>query len=504
MQVQGSRMKRSAGILLHPLSLPGSSGCGTLHKEIETFLDFCKTHHQSIWQVLPLGPTGYGDSPYQSFSTHAGNPYLVSLEALEEEGLAESSEVKEAEFESEPDRIDYCNLYEKRRPVLYKIASQFSKRAGAQQKKAYKAFLKEQSHWLDDYALYMCIKEQQEKSWQSWPDELRKRDKKALAKFSKENLSKIEVHKVIQWFFEAQWAKVRELAKERGVRILGDIPIFVALDSADAWANPELFQFDEERRPTHVAGVPPDYFSADGQLWGNPLYRWEEHESTNFKWWTERLRSALRMYDMVRIDHFRGFAGYWSVKAAEKTARGGEWKKAPGEKLFKLLKKTFPDLPVVAEDLGDITPDVNALRDNFELPGMKVLQFAFSDPANEFLPHNFSSNFVVYTGTHDNDTTAGWYEDKAREGERNFFLHYLGLSESTKTEEAVEQMIRLALRTVAKVAIIPFQDVLKKGTAARMNTPSVAGGNWQWRMTKSELSEERKWLVEATWISGRA
>jgi 4-alpha-glucanotransferase len=496
-------MKRSAGILLHPLSLPGSAGGGTLHSEVDTFLDFCKTHHQTVWQVLPLGPTGYGDSPYQSFSTHAGNPYLISLEGLEEEGLATADEVADAQFESDADKIDYCNLYEVRRPVLYKIAGKFQKRATKKQIEAFEKFCEQQEHWLKDYALYMTIKEEQNKSWQDWPAPLRKRQQKALEEFQKKKREQLEVHKVIQWFFDEQWTRVRAKAKERGVQILGDIPIFVALDSADAWAHPELFQFDAQRRPTHVAGVPPDYFSEDGQLWGNPLYKWKKHESTRFRWWSDRIRSSLRMYDMVRIDHFRGFAGYWSVTAGEKTAKGGEWKEAPGKKLFKRLKSEFPDLPIVAEDLGDITPDVHALRNEFQLPGMKVLQFAFSDPSNDFLPHNFESDFVVYTGTHDNDTTAGWYQDEERTQERKFFCRYLGLSEETPVEEAVEHMIRLAMRSVAKIAIVPYQDLLKKGTQARMNTPSQASDNWQWRMTQDELEAEQKWLLEATWLSGR-
>lgn len=496
-------MNRSAGILLHPLSLPGAPGGGTLDDSIDTFLEFCRNHHLSIWQVLPLGPTGYGDSPYQSFSTHAGNPYLISIDGLKESGLATAEEVGEAEFESDPQLVDYCNLYEKRRPVLYKIAAQFDSRADKEQKKAFKEFCKAQSHWLDDYALYMTIKEEQDKSWQDWPAPLRKRHKAALEEVSKKSAAQINVHKVIQWFFDLQWQVVRKNAKEAGVKILGDIPIFVALDSADAWANPDLFQFDKENKPTAVAGVPPDYFSEDGQLWGNPLYKWKKHEKTGFQWWIERLRSSLRLYDMVRIDHFRGFAGFWSVKAGEKTAKGGAWVKAPGEKLFKTLKAEFPKLPVVAEDLGDITPDVNELRDKFELPGMKVLQFAFSDPSNDFLPHNFSSNFVVYTGTHDNDTTAGWYQDPDRKKERHFFLHYLGLSDDTSTENAVEQMVRLAMRTVADLAIVPFQDVLKKGSDCRMNTPSKDSGNWQWRMTEEELTQRQEWLMEAIWMTGR-
>lgn len=496
-------MTRCSGLLLHPLSLPGASGGGTLDENIDSFLDFCRNHHQSIWQVLPLGPTGYGDSPYQSFSTHAGNPYLVSLAELEKLGLATAEEVQESEFESEAEGVDYCNLYEKRRPVLYRVAALFESRATVAQRKSFEEFCARQEHWLDDYSLYMTIKEQQDKSWQDWPAPLRKRSKAALDKVRQESASHLNTHRVVQWFFDEQWTRVREKAKKAGVRILGDIPIFVALDSADAWAHPELFQFDQERRPTAVAGVPPDYFSETGQLWGNPLYDWSKHEKTKFRWWLERIRSALRLYDMVRIDHFRGFAGYWSIPAGEKTAINGAWVKAPGEKLFQALKKEFPDLPIVAEDLGDITPDVNDLRDKFGLPGMKVLQFAFSSPDNDFLPHNFTDNFVVYTGTHDNDTTAGWYEDPERVSERKFYLHYLGLPATTSTEAAVEQMVRLAMRSVAKIAIVPFQDILKKDSGARMNTPSEASGNWQWRMTEKELAEKQDWLLEATWISGR-
>ena len=497
-------MKRRAGLLLHPLSLPGATGGGVLDHSIDTFLEFCRYHHQSIWQVLPLGPTGYGDSPYQSFSTHAGNPYLISLELLEKEGLATPSELEQAAITAEETKVDYCQLYEVRRPVLYRIAAAFGERATSQQKAAYAKFCQAEAHWLDDYALYMALKEELQKSWQDWPDSLRLRKAKALAEAKEKHAEAMEAQRVVQWFFALQWDQVRAKAKEAGVSILGDIPIFVALDSADAWANPELFQFDKEGRPEAVAGVPPDYFSADGQLWGNPLYRWEKHEKTAFAWWKDRIRSALRLYDMVRIDHFRGFAGYWSVPAGATNARGGAWKKAPGEKLFKTLNKEFPDLPVVAEDLGDITPDVHALRDGFKLPGMKVLQFAFSGPDNEFLPHQYGSNFVVYTGTHDNDTTAGWYEDEKFASEQKFFRHYLGLDSEISTEDAVRQMIRLAMRSVARIAIVPFQDVLALGGEARMNTPSVASDNWQWRLTAEQLEQRQDWLKEAVWLTARA
>lgn len=497
-------MARRAGILLHPLSLPGTTGGGTLDHWVGTFLNFCRAHHQSIWQVLPLGPTGYGDSPYQSFSTHAGNPYLISLEQLESQGLATEDEVAAAEIKAPPGLVDYCQLYEVRRPALCKVAARFEERATSEQLKQFESFCQEQAHWLHDYALFMAIKEIHEKSWQEWPNPLRKRHKKALTDFEKQHAASIKVQKVIQWFFDLQWQAVRTKASSMGIEILGDIPIFVALDSADAWSHPELFLFDKERRPTAVAGVPPDYFSEDGQLWGNPLYRWEKHEETDFAWWKDRMASALRLYDRVRIDHFRGFAGFWKVPAKAKTAREGEWVKAPGDALFTAFKKTFGDMPVVAEDLGDITPDVHELREKFELPGMKVLQFAFSDPGNEFLPHNYRSDFVVYTGTHDNDTTAGWYTDSKLEKDHRYFRRYVGLEDKALAPEAVKAMIRLALQSVAELAIVPYQDLLSLSSVARMNTPSAAEGNWQWRLTEKQLLTKQEWFMEATWLTGRA
>lgn len=496
-------MKRRAGILLHPLSLPGEGGCGTLDHWVGTFLNFCRSHHQSVWQVLPLGPTGFGDSPYQSFSTHAGNPYLISLDLLKDQGLATEEELEKAKIQAPPNQIDYEALYNIRRPVLYQVASQFQARASQAQKAKFESFCQAQAHWLDDYALYMAIKEIHEKSWQEWPVSLRKRQKNALKDFLKQNSDSVESQKVVQWFFDVQWQAVRAKAKSAGVSILGDIPIFVALDSADAWANPELFLFNKDRRPTAVAGVPPDYFSEDGQLWGNPLYRWKKHEETDFDWWKQRMASALRLYDNVRIDHFRGFAAFWKVKAGAKTAREGSWVKAPGEQLFKALRKKFGKMPIVAEDLGDITPDVHTLRTKFKLPGMKVLQFAFSDPGNEFLPHNFTSDFVVYTGTHDNDTTLGWYSDPKFAKEQRFLRRYLGLDEKVPGAQVVEQLIRLGLQSVADWAITPFQDILKLPAKARMNTPSEAEDNWRWRMTEKQLLTRQEWLMESTWLTKR-
>lgn len=497
-------MTRRAGILLHPLSLPGSSGCGTLDHWVGSFLNFCRAHHQSIWQVLPLGPTGYGNSPYQSFSTHAGNPYLVSLEQLNIQELATDAEVAKAQIKSPPNVIDYGQLYEVRLPVLKEVALQFRERATSTQLEQFEKFAKDQAHWLDDYALYMAIKDVHEESWQEWPTPLRKRHKAALNTFRKEHAAPIEAQKVIQWFFDSQWQAVRGKAKAAGVDIMGDIPIFVALDSADAWANPELFLFDKERRPTAVAGVPPDYFSEDGQLWGNPLYNWAKHEKTGFAWWKQRMSSALRLYDTVRIDHFRGFSAFWKVPAGAKTARDGTWVDAPGEKLFKALKRKFGKMPVVAEDLGDITDDVRALRRQFKLPGMKILQFAFSDPGNEFLPHNFGTDFVVYTGTHDNDTTVGWYTDPKFEKEQRYCRRYLGLDEKVSPQVVVESLARVALQSVADTAILPYQDILKLPTKARMNTPSEAENNWQWRLTEKQLMTRQEWLMEAAWLTGRA
>lgn len=451
-----------------------------------------------------MGPTGYGDSPYQSFSTHAGNPYFIDLNSLHRQGLATKGDLASAKIAGSQDKVDYESLYKVRRLSLYKIAGKFLKRADKSQKSSYREFCEAQQFWLDDYAHFMAIKDEREKSWQDWPAPLRKRQKKALAQSIKEKQTEISVHKTVQWFFDEQWKAVRKQAHQSGVEILGDLPIFVAADSADAWANPELFQFDKNLRPERVAGVPPDYFSQDGQLWGNPLYRWERHQKDDFLWWKDRMRSALRLYDRVRVDHFRGFSAYWSIPAGDKTARNGHWVEAPGDDLLEALVQEFPDLPMVAEDLGDITDEVRQLRRDFGLPGMKVLQFAFNEPGNSFLPHNYERNFVVYPGTHDNDTTRGWFEDPTRRSDRDFFLRYAGKPEDTKAEDAVEALIKLAMNSTADLAIIAFQDLLKLGSEARMNTPSQASGNWQWRMSPEDLTTALDWLRETTWLSGRA
>ena len=451
-----------------------------------------------------MGPTGYGDSPYQSFSTHAGNPYFIDLKSLNAWGLATKADLKSAMIPGPKDRVNYEALYNVRKLSLYKIASKFPTRADKSQKNSLANFCESQERWLDDYAHFMAIKDEREKSWQDWPAPLRKRQKRALTQSRKDKSDEIAIHKVIQWMFDEQWKSVRKQARQSGVEILGDLPIFVAADSADAWAHPELFQFDKNLRPERVAGVPPDYFSEDGQLWGNPLYRWAEHQRDGFQWWKDRMRSSLRLYDRVRVDHFRGFSAYWSIPASDKTARNGHWVEAPGEALLEALVEEFPDLPMIAEDLGEITDEVRKLRRDFDLPGMKVLQFAFNEPGNAFLPHHYERRFVVYPGTHDNDTTRGWFEDKARSKDRDFFLRYAGQAQDTDAERAVETMIKLAMNSTAELAIVSFQDLLKLGSDARMNTPSQASGNWQWRMSPDDLTTALDWFRESTWLSGRA
>lgn len=492
---------RASGILLHPSSLPGNYGIGTLGLWSRRWVDFLVESGQSIWQVLPLGPTSYGDSPYQSFSAHAGNPSLIDLDLLMEEGLL-SQELLGKSPPLPPDKVSYGAMHNWKRPLLHLVAKAFSKHASKEQVKSYKAFVKENASWLEDYALFMAIKEHHEfVSWQEWPEELKCRKKSALKAFQKEHKEALEIQKLCQWFFFDQWDRLKEYANEQGVQILGDIPIFVALDSADAWCHPEMFQFDKKLAPKVVAGVPPDYFSEDGQLWGNPLYDWAAHKKDKYGWWFARLESSLRLYDQLRLDHFRGFSAYWEVPADADTARGGRWVEGPGSHFFKALFKKFPDLKIIAEDLGDISPEVNQLRDEFELPGMLVLQFAFGgDAKNKFLPHNHERNYVVYSGTHDNDTTQGWYFNSSRPEERDMFRSYTGAT----PKNVGNAMIRATLSSVAQTAILPFQDVLGLGSEARMNVPSEGDGNWQWRFLEQQFTREIAiGLREITEATGR-
>jgi 4-alpha-glucanotransferase len=454
------------------------------------WIDFLASAGQTLWQVMPLGPTGYGDSPYQSFSAFAGNPYLIDLPTLVDEGLLERADLDSAPAFSET-AVDYGSV------IPFKIATLTRAYKGFTHNRThYQAdfaqFCERERYWLNDYALFMALKDAHGgNAWNSWPEAIRLRDPQAIAQWQDALEHDIEKFKVWQWLFFKQWSAVKRYANRKGIAIIGDIPIFIAYDSADAWANQQLFFFDDVGHPTVVAGVPPDYFSVTGQRWGNPLYRWKTMQDNGFRWWTERFQATLKLVDIVRIDHFRGFEAYWEIPASEPTAVKGRWVKGPGQPFFDAIKSALGDnLPIIAEDLGVITPAVEALRDNNGLPGMKVLQFAFGgDASDPYLPHNYEKNCVVYSGTHDNDTTKSWY-DKAPENERDFVRRYLAHDGSN----VAWAFVRLANASVADTAIVPLQDVLGLGAEARMNTPGVAAGNWSWRVTWEQIPD---------WIAGQ-
>ncbi len=479
------KYNRSAGIILHPTSLPGPDGIGDLGPEAYRWVDFLAKSGFSLWQVLPLNPTGYGDSPYQSFSAFAGNPYLVSSAALLDEGLLTRKDLADRpEFSSAA--VDYGPVIGWKINLLNRAYDHFKAQESTKITKEFNKFRKDQATWLDDFSLFMAIKESQGGvSWDQWPTGLRKRQATALNRFKNEHEQDIKNHCFRQFVFFRQWTALRSYAHQKGIRIIGDAPIFVAYDSADAWAHTELFYLDAQGKPTVVAGVPPDYFSATGQLWGNPLYRWEVHAETGYAWWIERLRAVFQVVDIVRLDHFRGFAGYWEIPAGKLTAEIGRWVPGPGAGLFEAVQKAFGDLPIIAEDLGVVTPDVTSLREQFNLPGMKLLQFAFStDPDDPFLPHNFPVNCVAYTGTHDNDTSRGWY-DSAPESERDLCRRYLARSAA----DIAWDFIRGIWSSVAVMALAPMQDFLSLETDARMNYPGRASGNWGWRLPADALSD---------------
>lgn len=479
---------RAGGVLLHPTSLPGRYGIGDLGPQAYRFVDWLASTGCKLWQILPLGPTGYGDSPYQCFSAFAGNPYLISFDALIEDGL-----LTQADFATMPEfnasRVDFGLLIPWKLGILQYAFSRFSSAPESLQKE-FKRFCKDNAAWLDDYALFMSIKEANGGgAWSGWDESLRKRKKAALDQARAEQAENIQRHSFYQFLFFRQWHKLRTYAHGHGLTIIGDIPIFIAYDSADAWANPGLFFIDSESLPTVVAGVPPDYFSATGQLWGNPLYKWSAHKKTGYQWWIERFHSVLNLVDIVRLDHFRGFAGYYEIPFGAPTAETGQWVTGPGKNFFEsiypaLSTKKGETLPIIAEDLGVITDDVVELRDSFNLPGMKILQFGFSGADNPFLPHNYPQNCVAYSGTHDNDTVRGWYET-APEHERDFARRYLG----TNGENIAWDLIRSIWSSVAVYAVTPMQDALDLGTEARMNFPSKLGGNWEWRMSENDMSE---------------
>ena len=498
------KIGRCSGILLHITSLPGKYGIGDLGPAALAFVDRLVASGQKIWQILPLGPTGYGDSPYAAFSSFAGNELLIDVETLWKDGLLTRSDLSSLlDISHAP--VDYGRLVNRKLPLLRKAAATFQRRE----------FLARERHWLDDYALFRSIKAVHEAAAQAqgggvsiwnlaWPVALQQRRPEALEDWRASHADEVESYRIQQFFFFRQWEALKAYANRHGVAIVGDLPIFAALDSADVWAAPEFFQLDKHLQPLAVAGVPPDYFSADGQLWGNPLYDWPAHRRQAFAWWTSRLRQALRWYDMVRIDHFRGFEAYWAVPAGARTARHGRWEKAPGRELFTALQRELGvDLPIIAEDLGVITDEVRSLRDDFGLPGMRILQFAFGcgpdgrslDASNSFLPHNYVENCVAYTGTHDNDTLVGRYvspegdlpadQDAARR-ELALVHDYLGW----QPKNLCAALVREILRSVARVAILPAQDILESGRETRMNTPSTLGRNWSWRLRPRDLKSK--------------
>lgn len=482
------KFKRASGILLHPTSLPGADGIGDLGPAAYQWVDFLASAGCSYWQVLPLGPTGYGDSPYQCFSAFAGNPYLVSPTLLLNDGLISRQDlVDRPSFPT--NTIDFGSAIKWKLTLLRRAFDHFQAHPTASLKNEFAAFRAEESEWLDDFCLFMAIKEAHfGGSWGGWEVDLRKRNSQALAEFRADHEQDVMRFAFQQFLFFRQWGALRKYAAKKNIHIVGDAPIFVAYDSADAWSHPELFYLDKQGQPTVVAGVPPDYFSPTGQLWGNPLYRWEAHAKEGYNWWIARLKATLKTVDIVRLDHFRGFAGYWEVPAGNPTAEIGKWVKGPGELFFDALMAAFGDLPLIAEDLGEITPDVVALRDRYEFPGMRIFQFAFgSGPDDKFLPHNYTHNSVVYTGTHDNNTARGWY-DTAPEKERDFCRRYLARS----GEDISWDMIRGAWSSIACLALAPLQDLLNLGNDARMNFPGKASGNWGWRMSQDALAP---WLL---------
>jgi len=487
------RFSRSAGTLLHPTSLPGKYGIGELGKPAYEFVDRLVESGQSLWQILPLGPTGYGDSPYACFSAMAGNPMLIDLDWLASEGDIDPADLADAP-EFPKDRVDFGPVIVFKREMLERAASAFRTKATRKRRLAFDAFCEQNADWLDDFALFMALKDVHGgAAWHTWERELVTRDPAALQAARERLAEAIFAQHYFQFRFFQQWDSLKTYTNKQGIQIVGDIPIFVAYDSVDVWAHPELFYLDKDLKPTEVAGVPPDYFSPTGQLWGNPIYRWKEMAEGGYAWWLRRFEQTFTTVDIVRLDHFRGFAAYWAVPADETTAINGKWRPGPGPGFFETVKDALGDLPIIAEDLGHITEDVFELREQFALPGMNVLQFAFTtDGSNPYLPHNVERNSVIYTGTHDNDTTVGWYATREEE-ELADCTAYLG-----PTNEPINwALIRLAYRSVADLAIVPMQDLLGLGTEARMNTPGKLGNNWTWRIDMDAFTPEIRAKLKA-------
>lgn len=489
--------KRASGVLMHPTSFPSKYGIGDLGNEAYQFVDFLKSAKQTLWQVLPLGQTGYGDSPYQCFSAFAGNIYLISLDKLVEDGF-----LNEEDLQNLPafpaGKVDFGKTIDFKLPLLRKAFEKFRHTDDERIAQDFHGFCYENAHWLEDYALFRAIKfSQDQNSWLEWDNDLKLRKPETLEKTKNDFDEECFAQKFYQFVFFRQWSNLKRYANESGIKIIGDVPIFIALDSCDVWCNPAQFKLNNDCSPKVVAGVPPDYFSKTGQLWGNPIYNWDLMRNQGFQWWVDRIRHTLKMVDIIRIDHFRGFLASWEVPAKDKTAQNGQWVNVPGEDLFNTLKWVFGQLPVLAEDLGVITPDVEKLRDSFGFPGMRILQFAWGgDSKNIDLPHNHIPNCCVYTGSHDNDTTVGWFKSKAGKGsgrdkkqiekERAFCKKYL----QTSGKEIHWDFIRAILASVANTAIIPMQDLLGLGNEARMNLPASKSGNWNWQCQEGDFSEE--------------
>ena len=477
--------KRQSGVLMHISSLPGKYGIGSFGQSAYDFVDFLVRTKQRYWQILPLGTTSYGDSPYQSFSAFAGNTYFIDFDILIEEGLLNEADVKGADFGDDPRKVDYAKIFDARRPIMEKAVARFLK---ADDLSDYESFVKQNAAWLEVFAEYMAIKEHFDNlAWTEWPDEaIRRREAASLASYREKLADKLTYHRVTQYLFFKQWLRLKAYANEHHIEIVGDMPIYVAADSADVWAQPHFFKTDAVGKPTCVAGCPPDEFSETGQLWGNPIYDWEAMDKDGYAWWIERLRESFKIYDIVRIDHFRGFESYWEVPAGSETSASGKWVKGPDYKLFAAVKEALGDLNIIAEDLGFMTDEVIELRERTGFPGMKILQFAFN-PDDESIdsPHLAPNNSVMYTGTHDNNTVLGWYKDEIDDATRQYMAQYTNRKEYETVPHA---MLRTIFASVSFMAIATMQDLLELDSAARMNYPSTIGGNWTWRMTAEELN----------------
>lgn len=491
---------RCSGILLHPTSLPGRYGIGDLGEWAYRFADWLEANSQTVWQVLPLGPTSYGDSPYQTLSAFAGNPNLISLDRLVDDGWLTHDDLAGAR-DFPADRVDYGWIIGYHDEMLSRAYARFTASDSAEQKAAYAAWCATNAHWLEDFALFVALKDHHGgRPWVEWPEGEALRDASTLHEARTAHARRIDEHRFRQWVFHRQWDELKRYVNGKGIRFFGDIPIFVAHDSADVWAHRDMYSLDARGYPTVIAGVPPDYFSPTGQRWGNPLYRWNAMKQRGYDWWIDRFRATFNVVDFVRIDHFRGFEAYWEIPAEEETAVVGRWVEGPGADFFTTVKAALGELPIIAEDLGVITEGVEKLRDAFNLPGMKVLQFAWSDPKNPFLPHNHVPNSVVYSGTHDNNTTLGWWNSEVDDNTRGFISEYLG----QEVNDPAYTLMQLGMRSVAHSFIVPLQDVLGLGAEARMNTPGQPSGNWTWRFTPEMLeTRANDRLAHLTWLYQR-